>query len=304
MTGNNPVGFLRTYHAFGSREIYGAIHRHGFYRAEVTFPMSIMYGLFFAMFGPVCVGLLKKKTDSIKAVYYAGIIFMGVGIFASVSSGAILAGVLAGSFILFYRYRSKWKVVVAGLIVMCFLVEILSNRHFYDVAGRFTLNPATAWYRGRLMEVALLEGGMSGHWLTGYGLADPGWGPSLGLGHTDITNNYLFVLCRYGLVGFIPFCALTVMAINELIKAFRASLSETDKWLIWCLSGAFCGVLGAAFSVALFGQPFTVYYMMIGFAGVMPAIVANQSSPNGMIADTRLSYTSKSMFSLYGSRIY
>jgi hypothetical protein len=204
---------------------------------------------------------------------------MGVGVFASVSSGAILAGLLAGSFILFYRYRSKWKVVVAGLIVMCFLVEIISNRHFYDVAGRFTLNSATAWYRGRLMEVALFEGGMSGHWLTGFGFADPGWCAKIDMrDHTDITNHYLFVLCRYGLVGFIPFCAMTVMAINELIKAFKASLSETDKWLVWCLSGAFCGLLGAAFSLALFGQPFTVYYMMIGFAGVMPAVVARTNA--------------------------
>jgi hypothetical protein len=41
------------------------------------------------------------------------------------------------------------------------VVEIISNRHFYDVFGDFTVNPVTAWYRSRLIDVALFEGGMS-----------------------------------------------------------------------------------------------------------------------------------------------
>ena len=89
---------------------------------------------------------------------------------------------------------------------MCACVEIISNRHFYDVISRFTFSGSSAWYRSRLIEVALFQGGMSGHWLTGYGWGvDPGWGAIIyGRPRSDIINQYLLVLCKYGLVGLVP----------------------------------------------------------------------------------------------------
>ena len=254
--------------------MYRPIPRRGFYRADVTFPMSIMYGLFFAMFGPVCAGILRSAREH-KTRYWIGLGLMGVGIFSSMSSGPMLAGLLSVLFIAVYRWRKYWKPIAIIIILMCGSVEIISNRHFYDVLGDFTLNPATAWYRSKLIDVALFEGGMSGHWLTGFGYAvDPGWGPMIdGRAHTDTVNHYLLVLHSYGLVGLVPFLAVNIVVIKELVDAYKASILDSDKWLIWCLSAGLFGLAGAFMSVSLFGQPTTIYYMMMAFAGAMPAMI-------------------------------
>lgn len=273
LTSHNPVGFTMKYHAWASAE-YTPRARRGFFRANVTFSVSIMFGLFFAIFGPACAGLMRNVEKN-RFFYIVAIILMAVGIFSSMSSGPMLAGLLAVSFIAFYRYRRYWKMTLAVVILMCGTVEIISNRHFYDVLGGYTLVPGTAWYRSRLIEVALFEGGMSGHWITGFGNdVDPGWSPRIDdRDHTDVVNHYLLILCRYGLVGLVPFLAMNIAAIKKLADAYKASILESDKWLIWCLSAGLFGLAGAMMSVSLFEQATTVYYMMIGFAGVMSAIV-------------------------------
>jgi O-antigen ligase len=139
-----------------------------------------------------------------------------------------------------------------------------------------------------LIGVALFEGGMSGHWLTGFGYnVDPGWGPKIdGRDFTDTVNHYLLILHCYGLVGFVPFLAINVAVIKRLVDAFKASISDSDRWLVWCLSAGFFGLAGALMSVSLFGQPTTIYYMMIGFAGAIPAIVAKPNFITAIKTDT------------------
>ncbi|MHC4543148.1 MAG: hypothetical protein ACYTDW_00085 [Planctomycetota bacterium] len=278
LTGRNPVGYLQQYAAFGAARNYVAISRIGFYRANVTFGETIMFGLFFAMLGPMCGGLLRNVRRN-KWLYFGGIGLMALGVFSSMSSGALLAALLASVFILFYRYRRYWKPVTMVIILMCGSVEIISNRHFYDVLGGFTINPATSWYRSRLIDVALFEGGMSGHWLVGYGLRDPGWGPRIeGFERTDVVNHYIVVLACYGLVGLVPFIAIIGAAIRQIVIAFRRSTLDSEKWFIWCLSGSMFGILPAMMTVSLFGPAITVFYIMLGFCGVMPKLVNQQDS--------------------------
>lgn len=199
---------------------------------------------------------------------------MALGVFSSMSSGPILAAMLAVMFIAFYRYRRYWKIVVVFLIIMFSLVEIISNRHFYDVIGRFTFDSRTAWYRSKLIDVALFQGGMSSHWLTGYGLIDPGWSSKIdNRDHTDVVNHYLLVLCRYGIIGLIPFIVVIVSAFKMIIKSFQESILERDRWLIWCLAGALFGLLVSMFTVSLFGPPTSIFYILFGFCGVLPIIL-------------------------------
>ncbi len=278
LTGKNLAGFLKYYGIPGASSYIGP-SRFGFFRADVVFSHSIMYGLFFAMFGPVCAGVLHSVSKN-KTLYLAGLLLMGVGVFSSMSAGPWLAVLSAVCFIALYFYRRHWKIVVSIAILMCAMVEIISNRHFYEVIDRFTFSGQTAWYRSKLIDVALFEGGMSGHWLTGYGYdVDPGWGPKIdGRDHTDTVNHYLLVLHSYGLVGLVPFFAVNIAAIRKVLEAYRASTLASDKWLVWCLSAGLFGLAGAFMSVSLFGQPTTVYYMIIGFAGVMPTLMTSTNA--------------------------
>lgn len=278
LTGHNLVDF-------GRNITYGE-HRWGLYRACATFPHPIRLGVFFAMIGAMCAGLLKNMKEN-RLFYVIGIGLTVVGVFSSMSSGSLLAMIAAILFIAFYRFRRYWKAAIIGIILMCSVVEIVSNRHFYDVIDYFAFNTSTAWYRTRLIEVALFEGGMRGHWLFGYGMADPMWCENIDMrNHTDMVNQYLLVLCRFGLVGFIPFCAIIAVAIKKLFKNFWEVNSESDIWLVWCLAAALFGVLTAFNSVSLLSQPLTLFFMMLGLCVILPAKLAGRATCD--VADNKV----------------
>ncbi len=276
LTGDNPVGFLQRYATFGALPEYIPIPRAGFYRANVTFGGTIMFGFFFAMLGSICTGILKS-VHKYKCIYLGGISLMVLGVFSSMAGSAIMVVLVAGAFIFFYRYRRYWKVVTGAIIFACINLEIISKHHFYYFPGRFTFNLGTAWYRARLIDVALFEGGMSGHWLVGYGYKNPGWGPMIeGYIHTDIVNHYLLILCYYGLLGAIPFILMILAAIRQLVRAYKGSSLDSDKWFIWCLAGAMFGVLTGMVTGSLSGPAITVFYMIFGLCGVAPILVKQQ----------------------------
>lgn len=228
------------------------------------------------MTGAVCMGLVKNAKNN-AFVYKILVALAFLGAFSSMSSGGLLAMVGAIGFIAFYRYRRYWKRTIIAIILMCAMVEVISNRSFYRVIDRFTFNAQTAWYRARLFEVAFFEGGMSGHWLTGYGLDEPGWGQKINMSEsTDMVNHYLLELSRYGLVGFIPFCAVIIAAIKKLFEGFWLLRSDEGQWLIWCVAGGLFGVLLVFNSVSLFGQPMTMLFMIFGFCVAVPTIVKDR----------------------------
>jgi hypothetical protein len=277
LTGRNLIDFIP-----GQRSFDDLPMRLGLYRASLTFSVSIMFGLYFSMLGPVCAGLLHNYIGRNKWFYIFCICLMGVGAFSSMSSGPLLAAIVSFSFIGAYRYRRYWKPALAVIILMCGTVEIISNRHFYDVMGDFTFDSQTAWYRSRLMNVAIAQGGMSDHWLTGFGEVDPGWGPKIdGRAHTDIVNQYILVLSCYGLMGLISFIAVIVAALKIIFGVLRAGKSDSDTWLTWCLLGTLVGLLCAFMTVSLFGQPTTIFFMILGFVGSLPLI----ASGNGQLAN-------------------
>ena len=275
LTGSNPVAFFGKYYAWGGARS-SARFRAGFYRAKVVFGHQILYGQFFAMFGPICAGLFRHIRKN-KLVYAIGTGLMAVGVFSSVSAGPWLAALLSILFIALYFYRRYWRIALLLAMLMFGIVEIISDRHFYEEIDQFGFSRKTASYRVRLMEVALLEGGMRGHWLTGYGWgADPGWTVKVYPDwdkRTDMTNHYLRILSHFGLIGLVPFLAVHIAAVKNLVDSYKVSMHNSDKWLVWCLSAGLFGSAAAILSIALHGPPITVYYMMIAFCGVMPAIV-------------------------------
>lgn len=273
VTGHNILGFYKQYAAWGGHGTQSMDMRMGFYRADVVFPQPIMFGLFFGMLGPLCAGLIKDKRKKIWV--WLGLGFMGLGLFSSMSSGPLLAAFIAGVFICIYKCRHQWKVIIVTVVLMCAAVEIISNRHFYDVIDRFTLSGSGSYYRSRLIEVALFEGGMSGHWLTGYGVdKEPGWGPEVdGRGFTDIVNHYLLILNNFGLLGLIPFLAIGYELIKMLVNAYNSSRLDVDKWLVWCVSGTLFGISAAFMTVSLFGQSVNIFYVIIGLAACMQNMI-------------------------------
>lgn len=266
LSGHNFLSFVPGY--FNELD-----QRFGFYRATIAFSVSIMFGLYFAMLGPVCTALFATAGKN-KWFYGFALVLMAVGVFSSMSSGPFLSAMLSAAFIAAFSFRRFWKPIVLMLVVACGMVEVISNRHFYDVLGGFTFNPKTAWYRSKLVDVAVMQGGMAGHWIAGYGFEEPGWSEKIDhRDRTDIVNHYLLILARFGIIGLIPFAAILAAVVNNLRNSFRRSISGEDKWLIWSLAGTLFGLSVTMFSVSLFGPPKTILYILFGFCGIIPRIV-------------------------------
>lgn len=268
LTECNLLGFGRTLNVQDKRL--------GLWRAQATFRDCIYMGVFFAMTGAFCTGLVKNVKKNRK-LYTTLVGLMFLGCFSSLSSGGLLAMVGALLFIGFFRHRHYWKQAILAVVLMCALVEMMSNRHFYSVIDRVAFSGSTAWYRARLFEVAFFEGGMSGHWLCGYGFEDPRWSEKIDMrSHTDMVNHYLMKLSCYGLIGFVPFCAVIIIAIKNLFKGFFLLRSDSDAWLVWCTAGALLGVLLAFNSVSLFGGPMIILFMMFGFCAKIPEVLLEE----------------------------
>jgi len=280
ITGNNPFGFLlQSGDQWGRAYSYAQRARSGLYRANVTISHPIMYGLFFAIFGPCCVGIWQFLINN-KHLRWMSLAAMVIGVFSSMSSGPWLSLLLSIVFIVFWRWRAYWKPVLILILVTFGSVEVVSNRHFYDVLGRFTFDPGSAWYRSKLIDVALFEGGMSGHWMAGYGTGNAAteasikWGEKIDGRQVDIVNHYILILFKYGLLGLVPFLGVVAAAIKTLVDAFKVAYTGPDKWLVWCLDAAVFGILASLFSVSLFGQPTSFFAIILGFCSSMPLLVS------------------------------
>jgi hypothetical protein len=285
-TGHYFFRFLIAYRAWGSRIVEEVQPRFGLHRAAFTTSHPIMFGLFFAILGPIWAGLLRQAKTN-RLLCYAGIALAAIGVFSSMSSGPAAAASVAIAFIAFYRYRKYWKLAVIAIILMCGTIEVVSNRHFYYYPTRFMFSESTAWYRGRLIDVALFEGGMSGHWLVGYGMdteaaneASAMWAAKIdNRPDVDMVNEYLLIVFQFGLIALVPFLAMIYATIKKLKEAWKVSLSDADKWLIWCLSASIVGLLLAFFTASLHaGQPTILFFILIGLCGVMPLITADENN--------------------------
>ena len=282
VTGSNPWGALVNRGAVfvGATAVTDRaleMRRYGFFRASVNFPYSITFGFFFALVGAAGAGLWRSIARRERGLVAAGLALALVGTVSSMSSGPIMAGATSLMVLCLWPLRRHWKIGFGGIVVALAVIDIISNRHWYDVlAWYLTFNRDTAQYRIDLIEEAL-TGGMAGHWIVGYGLFDPAsihevlthWK------HTDIANHYIYQVMRFGLIGLVPWVGFVVLVVRNLRRGYGTARSAADRWMGWCLGAGIAGVLSSMFSACWEGQPYNVFFGILGAAASMPAMVAN-----------------------------
>jgi len=281
LTGFDPVGFMTKHFAWGYSELMTEmgnriVPRLGFYRAYVTFPVPISYGLFFAGLAPLCIGLWKQKIwEKLRIIVL--FVLMLIGILSSMSSApsfSIAASMILLAFFPFTRFRGVFLLT----FFMCFIIfiHLCSNLPFYEYLTRFAFSQEGAYYRINLVREALF-GGMTGHWVAGYGYV--GFGPGIfenidfNWEHTDFVNIYIGILVRYGLLGLLPFLGINILYYRCLYQAAKRTLNQADLWLIWCILSTLIGWNIAMMTVSAMDQVNTLLFMLIGTSCNMPYII-------------------------------
>ncbi len=248
--------------------------RHGLNRAMGPSGETIMFGLTFAICIPM-IWMLRQEAPPWRRWAYP-LTFLGiVGVAATVSSGPYLALIVVLGCLVLERVKFLVAPALVILVFGCAAVELISNRHFYNVLGDLTMDPASAYYRARLIEVALQK--LHEYWVVGYGLVDPGWGPEIiGLKKTDMVNDYVLQAALHGLGGLVAYVLIQVVVLHIAYTTHKHSPSPWVRSCAWAMASSLICLMFASFSVSVFGQMTTVYYCLLAFMAALPVLARGQ----------------------------
>lgn len=245
------------------RELHeGYEPRWGFYRATGPFNHPILFGGVFAIFLPFLHHLRHQKNVWHTLGHVLTAVAL-VGALSSVSAGSWVMAITVLLALAMERQKHWVKPLLLAFVVLCALVGAISNRPFYHVLVSY-LNPlgGTGWHRARLIDVAVMH--FDEWWLAGYGGQDPGWGHYLGMGRTDITNEFILTGVKYGIWGVIALCGVLVASFYGLIGAYRRSVNPELRSLYWSLGALLFSVVVTWFSITFFGQLESIFYFALG----------------------------------------
>ena len=230
-------------------EVLGRVHtviREGRFRCEASFPHSIMFGSFAAAIFPLSWGLFK--TGEKRNLTIAGLIVSAYFVFASASSGPLMALLGGVFFLFFFKYRHHSKSFIWTAIGFFILLQIVTNAPFYHSIWRIpAVGGSAGWHR-----VVLLDGFINHFgewWLLGTRNVE-GWGVFKG----DVTNQYVLEGVRGGLISFVVFIILIVICIKTLTRFSLQKMTMPMQWFVWGICVSMIVHCISFFSVSYFGQ--------------------------------------------------
>ena len=259
------VTWSSPYSAFtgGNHRIEGYSEiRFGLLRAQVSTQVSIYFGM--AMM--LLTGFIWSVRGYVrnKRMFRLSLIASALATLSSLSSGPWIAFFALVGVNVYYKFTRWIKPTLVVIFCLAVFLELASNRHFYHLIDYLAIDPHTAWYRTRLMEIAVSQ--MSDYWLFGVGSNWPHhWAALLdGRAHIDVVNNFIVVALYGGLLALVMFITTHVLAIKHTVKAFKAEQSEPRKQLLFSLAATLIALDLSSLSVGLFGPALLLSSILLG----------------------------------------
>lgn len=249
-----------------------AEYRFGFLRAKGSTSHAIYFGVAMALL----VGLLwsLRAVAKSRTLVWLGCGAALVGALSSLSSGPQIA--LAVLFICASFTLAPWAIrpALGGLVVLCAMVETLSHRHFYQLIDYLALSSETAWYRARLIEVAVSR--LPEYWLAGVGDRWPHhWGALIDTRlHVDVVNHYIIVALYGGLPSLACYVAVQAITLAGCARAASRAADTGTRRLAFGLCCTLIALMVASMSIGLFGPPLLLSSLVIGAMSSLTAAFA------------------------------
>ncbi len=269
------------YHQFSSGaariEGYSEI-RYGMLRAQSSTQNSIYFGM--AMM--LVTGVLWSVRGYVQKQFRYKLVALAatVAALSSLSSGPWLALAALLAMNLYYKQPSMIKPSLYGLMALALVMEVASNRHFYNLIDYLALDPHTAWYRTRLLEVAVTQ--WQDYWLVGVGSTWPHhWAAKLdGRQYIDVVNNFVIIALYGGLPALFMYVATHVIAVKRTILAFRRESDIPRRQLVFSLAATLIALDFSSMSVGLFGPAQLLSFVLLGCS--ISASTAWVAAPQGI----------------------
>ena len=291
-TGFNPFAFMQAYSAWNSEARGGAL-RWGLSRATVTFDQYIAFGLFFAAVLPLA--LARSTPAEAKWSKIVIVVLLIAGALSSMSTAPLLSLAVSGAFLALYPFRKYSAVVVLVLAATIVVMEVASDRHFYEVMSRFAMDSSTAYDRVGLYKEAL-GGGMNGHWIFGFGFVGLGAGNTntyFAWEYKDFTSFYIEHLAKFGLIVVAPLLLVNAGYYILLHRTFKKFRSGADRWTLWCVAATLLGWNLAMLTVTTVSVLPQLLYMFIGLAASLDRAFRPELVPSGRASRTTRDVTRK-----------
>ncbi len=283
VTGRSPYDGLYAYCPWDEGgNVLTISMRTGFYRAAGACAVHIMFGLSFVVFLPVFL-LLRHDSNFWKKMAYIFLAAGIIGVCSSMSSGPYL-GMMVIFLCFFLKLRPAYiKPVLITLLIMVICGQLLSNRGFLYIVGRLTFDEETAYYRARLIDVAISK--LPEYFFFGYGFDDPGWGPLIdGRQHSDLCNAYVLHAAQYGFLSLIPLIAMMWASIAGFCRLIKSASQDWIRDAAWFTASALISLIVVFFSVGIFGKFVSIFYALMGVCGAFyigkkPQVLTNPIPP-------------------------
>lgn len=250
--------------------------RMGLFRAQSVFDHPIHYGFFCSTAISLAFVGLRGVVSNVSR--YLATIAAGLGVFLSLSSGAILPAILQIGLILWaamlHKIEARWNILLVLFALAYVTVDLLSNRTPITVfLSHATFSSHNAYWR-----MIIFDWGMKNVWahpIFGLGLGD--WVRPWYMRSGSMDNHWLLMAVRYGIPGFL------LMASGFLLPLWTiAKRNFDDDRLLWQLRRAWMfTILSVALTlatVALWASVFSYLGFLFGagmwFLSAEPASAA------------------------------
>lgn len=236
--------------------------RYGFHRAKASTSQPIYYGMAMMLIAGILWSTRVYRTTQI--ANSSSIFAAFIGALTSFSSGVWIGCALLVLFNAFVKRVSAIKPAIYILSFSFIFLEILSNRHFYNLIDYLAMNSKNAWYRTRLLEVAITR--LEEFWLFGVGNNTPHhWGTAIdGRWYIDLVNHFLILALYGGIPALIIYALSHILALRTAVCNWQLSNDQNYRKLIFGLAACLIALDVASMSVGLYGPAILLSYILLG----------------------------------------
>lgn len=262
LRGHNVFGLLG-----GVPEV--SIVREGSIRAQGTFEVCILAGVFAATLMPLFVWLWKNNVAKRAAV--AGAVGSTLMVVTSASSTPLLAYLAVIFGICCWPLRKRMRMVRWSLLAMLLVLHITMKAPVWFLIDHVDLVAGNSGYhRAELIDQFVKH--FSAWWLIGVkSTMDWGWDM------WDLSNQFIAEGEVGGLATLVCFIMLISRAFGRIGRArLRAGRDQHRQWFLWLLGVALFANIVAFFGISYFDQTRIAWYAL--FAIISAATMHNQQS--------------------------
>jgi hypothetical protein len=261
--------------------------RMGLNRAQVYFAHPIHYGLFCSTaFALTLVGLRNVMSGGKRFLFAA---LIGLGVFLSLSSGALLSVALQLGLIIWSHLLrnnpNRWKILLGLFALLYVAIDLASNRTPLKVFMSYaTFSAHNAYYRSIIFDWGMVN--VNNNPIFGLGLRD--WIRPHYMGSGSVDNFWLVMAMRYGYPGFALIAAGYLAALFSVgRRKLSPSTPQASLRLGWMIM--FIGLSFTLSTVHIWTAVYSFVFFLMG-AGMWLA-----SASDVDIAPPSLDYTDRGL---------